>query len=71
MNKDDAASFPFVASASLFSLYIAFKYFNEDVVKGLIFFYLVIVASMAMAGCLNMYLENKFSQMVIKKKSTG
>lgn len=71
MNKNDAASFPIIASASLFSLYIAFKYFNEDVVKGLIFFYLVIVASMSMAGCFNMYLENKFSQMVFKKKSSG
>ena len=53
MNKDDAAMFPLMASGALFSLYIAFKYFNEAIVKELIFLYLVIVA-----GVINMVVEN-------------
>lgn len=58
MNKDDAAMFPLMASGALFSLYIAFKYFNEAIVKELIFLYLVIVAGVAMAGVINMVVEN-------------
>lgn len=60
MNKDDAATFPFVASFALFSLYAAFKYFNEDVVKSLIFFYLTVVATLAVAGCINIFMENYY-----------
>ena len=58
MNKDDAAMFPLMASGALFSLYIAFKYFNEAIVKELIFLYLVIVAGVVMAGVINMVVEN-------------
>ena len=60
MNKDDAATFPIIASISLFSLYAAFKYFNEDVVKNLIFFYLTVVATLAVAGCINIFMENYY-----------
>lgn len=60
MTKDDAKMFPIIASASLFGLYIAFKYFNENVVKELIFIYLIIVSALALASCMNMYLENRF-----------
>lgn len=65
MNKNDAATFPLVASVALFSLYAAFKYFNEDVVKKLIFFYLVVVASAAMAGCINIVMENYFPKKIL------
>ena len=39
MTKDDAKKFPIMASATLFSLYLVFKYFNETVVKEVIFVY--------------------------------
>lgn len=65
MNKNDAASFPFVASGALFSLYVAFKYFNETVVKELIFFYLTVVASISLAGCVNMIMENYFPKTIL------
>ena len=41
MTKDDAKKFPIMASATLFSLYLVFKYFNETVVKEVIFVYLL------------------------------
>lgn len=69
MNKNDAATFPLLASGALFSLYAAFKYFNEDVVKELIFFYLVIVSSFSMAGCINLYLENVFPKTIVSVDS--
>lgn len=65
MNKNDAATFPLLASGALFSLYAAFKYFNEDVVKELIFFYLVIVSSISVAGCINLFLENIFPKTIL------
>ena len=58
MTKDDAKKFPIMASATLFSLYLVFKYFNETVVKEVIFVYLLIVSCCARAGCLNLVLEN-------------
>ena len=64
MNKNDAMVFPLIASGALLSLYIAFKYFNEDVVKQLIFLYLVIVSIFAMAGCFNIILENYFPKVL-------
>ena len=60
MNKNDAMTFPLIASAALFGLYIAFKYFNENVVKTLIFFFFFIASCVAMAGCINLVLENYF-----------
>lgn len=60
MNKNDAMTFPLIASAALFGLYIAFKYFNENVVKTLIFIYLIIASCVAMAGCINLFIEDYF-----------
>lgn len=60
MNKKDAITFPLIASVALFGLYIAFKYFNENVVKMLIFIYLIIASCVAMAGCFNLVVENYF-----------
>ena len=60
MNKEDAMKFPLIASAALLGLYIAFKYFNENVVKMLIFIYLIIASCVSMAGCFNLVLENYF-----------
>lgn len=60
MNKNDAMTFPLIASAALFGLYIAFKLFNENVVKTLIFIYLIIASCVAMAGCINLFFENYF-----------
>ena len=70
MNKNDAAMFPVMASGALFSLYIAFKYFNENVVKELIFIYLVVVAAAAMAGVINMVLENYWADVVFSYSLT-
>ena len=64
MNKDDAAMFPIMASGALFSLYVAFKYFNEAIVKELIFVYLVIVSGIAMAGVINKVVENYMPEVV-------
>ena len=70
MNKNDAAMFPIMASGALFSLYIAFKYFNENVVKELIFIYLMVVAAVAMAGVINMVLENYLADVVFSYSLT-
>lgn len=65
MNKSDAASFPLIASASLVTLYAAFKYFNENFVKELIFLYLILIASIAVAGCINVFMENLFPKVLL------
>ena len=64
MSKNDAKMFPIIASGSLLSLYLAFKYFNEDVVKQLVFLYLVFVSSATLAGCFNLVLENHFPKVL-------
>lgn len=70
MTKDDAKMFPILASVSLLSLYLAFKYFNEDVVKQLVFIYLIFVSSATLAGCFNLVLENYFPKVVYTFKLT-
>ena len=65
MNKNDAASFPLIASASLVTLYAAFKYFNENFVKELVFLYLVLITSIAFAECINYYMENRCPQVLL------
>ena len=62
MTKDDAKMFPIIASCSLLGLYIAFKYFNEKMVKELIFIYLLIASAVALASLLNMKFENFYSK---------
>ena len=64
MSKNDAKMFPIIASGSLLSLYLAFKYFNEDVVKQLVFLYLVFVSSATIDGCFNLVLENHFPKVL-------
>ena len=62
MTKDDAKMFPIIASCSLLGLYVAFKYFNEKIVKELIFIYLLIASAVALASLLNMVFENSYSK---------
>ena len=64
MTKDDAKKFPILASGTLLSLYLVFKFFDETVVKEVIFVYLLVVSCCAMAGCLNLVLENSLSRVL-------
>lgn len=47
MSKEDAKWFPILGSCSLFSLYLAFKYLNADMVNLVISFYFVTMGCMA------------------------
>jgi len=48
LRKEDAYQFPIVGSASLFSLYLAFKYLDKDLVNLLIGAYFAVVGSFAL-----------------------
>jgi len=50
MTMADAAKFPFVGSASLFSLYCLFKYFDKDTINFIIGFYFTAVGCIAVAA---------------------
>jgi minor histocompatibility antigen H13 len=71
MRKEDAMQFPLMGSASLFSLYLAFKYLDKDMVNLLISIYFVSIGCLALtmtaAPCLQILLPVGFSVMRINK----
>jgi minor histocompatibility antigen H13 len=53
LRKEDAMSFPIVGSLSLFSLYLAFKYLDKDIVNLLIGVYFAVVGCAALTMTLS------------------
>lgn len=66
LRKEDAYQFPLVGSASLFSLYLAFKFLDKEMVNLLIGFYFGILGAfavtMTIAPCLALILPSNFSK---------
>lgn len=50
MTTSDALKFPFVGSAALFSLYIAFKYFDKDTVNLILGVYILMISVITVSG---------------------
>jgi len=53
MRKEDAQWFPVVGSVSLFTLYLAFKFLNKDLVNYLISFYFAMIGCFAITASLS------------------
>jgi len=57
MTSRDAAMFPFIASAALFSLYIVFKMFSKEYVNMLLSFYFLLLGITAMKHVFGPFLQ--------------
>eukprot|EP00586_Coscinodiscus_wailesii_P007184 CAMPEP_0172480810 /NCGR_PEP_ID=MMETSP1066-20121228/6258_1 /TAXON_ID=671091 /ORGANISM="Coscinodiscus wailesii, Strain CCMP2513" /LENGTH=407 /DNA_ID=CAMNT_0013242503 /DNA_START=49 /DNA_END=1272 /DNA_ORIENTATION=- len=57
LKKEDAMQFPLVGSASLFGLYLAFKFFDREVVNLIISFYFAAVGCAAMTMTIAPFIE--------------
>jgi len=57
MKASDAAQFPLVGSASLFGLYLAFKYFDKDTVNLIISVYFCVVGCAALTSTFSSVLQ--------------
>ena len=53
LSAKDAYLFPFIGSGALFSLYIAFKYFDKDTVNLLLSLYFSVVGTFTLSGTLS------------------
>jgi len=67
MSKEDAKWFPILGSCSLFSLYLAFKYLNADMVNLVISFYFVTMGCMAVTFTFAPLLETIYPPSGTKK----
>ena len=52
LSAQDAYKFPFIGSAALFGLYVAFKYFDKDTVNLVLSFYFCLVGVFTLTGTL-------------------
>eukprot|EP00527_Entomoneis_sp_CCMP2396_P006008 CAMPEP_0198139452 /NCGR_PEP_ID=MMETSP1443-20131203/2729_1 /TAXON_ID=186043 /ORGANISM="Entomoneis sp., Strain CCMP2396" /LENGTH=405 /DNA_ID=CAMNT_0043801571 /DNA_START=299 /DNA_END=1516 /DNA_ORIENTATION=+ len=57
LRKEDAYQFPLVGSCALFSLYLAFKFLDKDLVNMLIGLYFAVAGVIAMTITFNTYVE--------------
>jgi minor histocompatibility antigen H13 len=57
LSASDAYKFPFVGSAALFGLYVAFKYFDKDTVNLLLSFYFSLVGVLTLTGSLSKFVS--------------
>lgn len=67
LSAADAYKFPFIGSAALFSLYVAFKYFDKDTVNLLLTFYFCLVGVFALTTSLSKFV----SQFITSKTQYG
>eukprot|EP01038_Epipyxis_sp_PR26KG_P003960 gene3960-5679_t len=63
----DAYKFPFIGSAALFSLYVAFKYFNKDTVNLLLSIYFSVIGIFTIGNSLMKFVN----QFVVAEKKYG
>lgn len=72
MKKEDAMQFPLLGSASLFTLYLAFKFFDKDMVNLIISLYFVLMGIVALtvtfAPIIGKLLPSKFSDASISRE---
>ena len=72
MRKEDAMQFPILGSASLFSLYLAFKFLDRDVVNLIISIYFVGVGCLALtvtfAPAIQRILPSSIGKAMVKKE---
>lgn len=61
ISASDAYKFPFIGSAALFSLYIAFKYFDKDTVNLLLSLYFSLVGIFTLTGTFAPFVAEVFS----------
>ncbi|RYH30246.1 hypothetical protein EON65_05790 [archaeon] len=57
LSANDAYKFPFIGSAALLSLYIAFKYFDKDTVNLLLSLYFSLVGVLTLTGSLSKFVS--------------
>jgi Signal peptide peptidase len=69
LRKEDAYQFPLLGSVSLFSLYLAFKFLDKDLVNFLIGFYFCAVGCVALFATLSSLLPRKFGHVFKVKHS--
>ena len=69
LRKEDAYQFPLLGSVSLFSLYLAFKFLDKDLVNFLIGFYFCAVGCVALFATLSSLLPRKFGHVLKVKHS--
>lgn len=60
MSANDAYKFPFIGSAALFGLYVAFKYFDKDTVNLLLSVYFCLVGVFTLTGSLSKFAVSFF-----------
>jgi len=67
ISKEDAYKFPLVGSAALFSLYIAFKFFDKDIVNLILSFYFSVIGVFTLTNTLAPFM----SQFIPSPKKYG
>jgi minor histocompatibility antigen H13 len=53
ISAEDAYKFPFIGSAALFSLYVAFKYFDKEIVNLLLLLYFSVIGTYTITNTLS------------------
>ena len=61
MSAADAYKFPFIGSAALFSLYVAFKYFDKDLVNLLLSLYFSLIGVFTLTNTFSPFVSNFLS----------
>jgi minor histocompatibility antigen H13 len=67
LSASDAYKFPFIGSAALFGLYVAFKYFDKDTINLLMSAYFCLVGVFTLTGFLSKFV----SQFLVSTKKYG
>lgn len=57
LSANDAYKFPIVGSVTLFSLYLAFKYFDKDTVNLILSFYFSVIGVLTLTGSLSKFVS--------------
>ncbi|KAK8810594.1 hypothetical protein WA158_007169 [Blastocystis sp. Blastoise] len=70
MSKGDVASFPFIASATLFGIYLLFKKFDNIDFKGYLFYYILFVCYNSLVQLLTPLLRKFINKSIYKRTFT-